>query len=143
MRRPQAWPGGGTGSVASNRWSRDDRVRGLLGPDERVLAYRHAVALDPRQPAADASPEVQPVGDLYVTSERLLYLGCGMRTFDLDDIEEAALSGERILLSLHDGLGVTVDADGPRLLRVQISTARAARAGAAKRARSLGQSSSR
>jgi len=99
--------------------------------------------LDPRQPSVDEGPAGGLSGDLYVTSRRLLLIGRQVLAFDLDDIEDATLSGERIQLLLRDGVGVTVDADGPRLLRVQISTARAARAGSARRSRTVGQASAR
>lgn len=120
----------------------DGRVGPLLGPGERLLAIRHDAGLDPRQPSASGG-FVAPAGDLYVTSERLVHLGKEVRTFDLDDIEDATLDDGRVLLLFHDGLGITVDADRPRLLRVQISTARAARAGSASGEMTGDQASSR
>jgi hypothetical protein len=44
---------------------------------------------------------------------------------DLDEIEDAVVSGERILLVMGDGRGATLDVARPRLLRVEIATARA------------------
>jgi hypothetical protein len=103
----------------------DDRIAPLLGPGERVVAIRHSAQLDRRQPTPgwEAPPGV--AGDLYLTSRRLALVGRQTHSFDLGDIEEAGLSGERLLLALRDGQGVSLDVEQPRLLRVEIATARA------------------
>ena len=41
-------------------------------------------------------------------------------------IEELALAGERLLITLRDGTGLSIDASRPRLMRVQIAAALAA-----------------
>jgi hypothetical protein len=79
-------------------------------------------------------------GRLYLTSTRLVLLG--RLTADgpveselsvaLGDIEELAVVGERLLVSLADGTGITIDAGRPRLLRVQIAAARYAARGDAQ-----------
>jgi hypothetical protein len=79
-------------------------------------------------------------GRLYLTSTRLVLLG--RPTADgpveselsvaLGDIEELAVVGERLLVSLADGTGITIDAGRPRLLRVQIAAARYAARGEAQ-----------
>ena len=46
--------------------------------------------------------------------------------FRPDKIEELALAGERLLITLRDGTGLSIDASRPRLMRVQIAAALAA-----------------
>lgn len=111
----------------------EDRVRDLLDPREQVLAVRHSVGLDRRLGSSRTSAIDSIRGDLYVTTARLVLVGEQVVTFDLDRIEDSALAGESVLLILGDGVGIVLDADRPRLLRVQIAGARAARAGRAQR----------
>jgi hypothetical protein len=42
---------------------------------------------------------------------------------ELGGIDELALAGERLLVTLRDGTGLSIDASRPRLLRVQIAAA--------------------
>jgi hypothetical protein len=106
----------------------DERIQALLAPGEQVIAVRCAVALDRRQTSAE-SPAIDSIrGDLYMTSARLVHVGPTIITFELDDIEDAALAGHRVLLLLRDGRAIALEVDRPRLLRVQIAAARAARA---------------
>jgi len=95
-----------------------------LGPGEWLVARRPSVRIDRRH----HGEELRPCGDLYVTSERVLVLGRGTISIPLDDIEDAALLGGALVLVLCGGNAVTVETDRPRLLRVQIAAARAARA---------------
>lgn len=103
----------------------DGRIAPLLAGDEDLLALRRGVTFDRRQsvPGADLSNAV--AGSLYVTTRRLVLVGRLTLSFSLRDIEEAVLSGERLLLVLRDGIGVSLDVPQPRLLRVEIATARA------------------
>lgn len=103
----------------------DDRIAPLLGPDECVVAVRRSVQLDRRQPSPDSEAPPGVAGDLYLTSLRLALVGRITLVFGLDDIEETGLSGERLLLALRDGQGISLDVEQPRLLRVEIATARA------------------
>lgn len=109
----------------------DERIQHRLFPDEHVLAIRRGAGLDRRQPAVEAGSIVSNRGDLYLTSGRLVHLGDHAITLDLDQIDDAALAGERLLLVLRDGVGVALCVDRPRLFRVQIAAARAARANTA------------
>jgi hypothetical protein len=121
----------------------DDTILPLLAPGERVLALRHSVGLDRRQASAQA-PTIDSVrGDLYVTTERLVHVGDEVLDFRLDDVQDSALAGERVLLILRDGVGIVLNADRPRLLRVQIAAARAARAGSPEQRPGRPQSASR
>jgi len=106
----------------------DPQVRERLRPGEQVLAVWRNVAVD-RLPAPDevVAPAVA-TGDLHLTSTRLLHLSGGPgRSIELDDIGDATVAGERILLTMRHGQGIIIGADQPRLARVQLSAARAAR----------------
>jgi len=96
-----------------------------LGPGERVVAVRRSAQLDRRQPTPGWNAPPGLAGDLYLTTRRLVLVGRLTMSFDFEDIEEAGLSGERLLLVLRDGRGVSLDVEQPRLLRVQVATARA------------------
>ena len=102
----------------------DEQIGPLLEPLERVYATRRAAALDRRQPLP--APGACLPGDLYVTSRRVIQVGCPLVALDLADIREVELSGNRLLLMLTDGSSVALAVDQPRLLRVEISAARAA-----------------
>lgn len=107
----------------------DDRIGPILRAGERALAVRREAAFirrDARAWMADGAPAL---GDLYVTTQRVIHIGPSLVAIELDEIEDAAIAGEQILLLLRDGLDVVIGVERPRLLRVQISTARAARAG--------------
>jgi len=107
----------------------DGRIAPLLGPDEQVLAVRRSVMLDRRQPAAGLNTPAELAGDLYVTSRRLVLVGRLTLSFHLDEIDEAMLSGERLLLVMPGGQGASLDVAQPRLLRVEIAAARVAASG--------------
>ena len=95
----------------------------LLLPGERLVAHRGAATFDRRQPRRQR----RPVGDLYLTSARLLFAGSPRASIPLESIEDAILIGDRIQLMLRGGVGVSIDVDRPRLLREQIAAARATR----------------
>ena len=103
----------------------NDQIAQLLGPDEHVLAVRRSVVLDRRRPPPRASASESLAGDLYVTSRRIVLLGRLTLAIDLDEIEDAVVSGERILLVMGEGRGAALDVARPRQLRVEIATARA------------------
>lgn len=91
-----------------------------LWPGERLLATRTTASLE-----LDGQADVHGLaaGPLYITDARLLVLAHRLLDIELRAIDEIALTGERLLLSLRDGTGVTIDTPGPRLLRVQIAAA--------------------
>ena len=103
----------------------DGLIQPLLGPGERVVATRRSAHLDRRQRLPGEAADPGLAGNLYLTSRRLVLVGRLTLSFDLEEIEEAGLSGERLLLMLRDGRGVMVDVAQPRLLRVEIAAARA------------------
>ncbi len=107
----------------------DGRIAPLLATSERVLAQRRGVVFDRRQTRSGPDVPVGLVGDLYLTSRRLVLIGRLTLSFDLDEIDQAMLAGERLLLVMRGGLGVSLDVGQPRLLRVEIGAARAAARG--------------
>lgn len=104
----------------------DDQVGPLLASGERVLAVRRSALVDRRQPTPGEQASPGLAGCLYVTSRRLILVGRLTLAYELEVIEEAGLSGERLLLVLRDGHGLAIDVAQPRLLRVELSAARAA-----------------
>ena len=107
----------------------DARIAPLLGPGERVVAVRHSAQLDRRLPEPGPEGPAGLGGDLYVTSRRLVLVGRVTLSFDLAEIEDAVISGERLLLVVRGGRGFSLDVAGPRLLRVKIAAARASAGG--------------
>jgi hypothetical protein len=105
----------------------DVRIGPLLTPGEDVLAHHRNVGFERTQRSNEIEPFVRMRGDLYVTSARLVHVGLRVLTIELDDIDDAALVGERVLLVTRGGVGIALDSDRPRLLRVQMAAARAAR----------------
>ena len=95
----------------------DDDVRSHLDRDESVHALRRRAIL--RVPGGDGA--LGHGGTLYLTSRRLLHLGQVVKSVSLTDIEESSLAGERLLLTLRDGEGLTLDVDRPRLLRAEMA----------------------
>jgi hypothetical protein len=104
----------------------DARIAPLLELDEQVVAMRRSALLERRQPPPGSDAPSGIAGDLYLTSRRLVLVGRLTLSFELADIEQVMLAGERLLLVMRDGQGAMVDAPGPRLLRVEIAAARAA-----------------
>lgn len=109
--------------------SPDPCIGALIAPAEHVLASHQWVALDHRQMSAGAAASTPVRGDLYVTTARLVHVGRQVVTVELDDIEDAAIVGDRLLLVTRGGIGITLETDRPQLLRVQLAAARAARTG--------------
>ena len=58
---------------------------------------------------------------MYLTSRRIIHLGQVIVTVQLTDIGEASIAGERLLLTLRNGEGFTLDLDRPRLLRAEMA----------------------
>jgi hypothetical protein len=95
----------------------DDSIRPLLERDESVHALRSRAILS--APGGDGALGIG--GTLYLTSRRLVHLGQVVVSVRLTDIEETSLAGERLLLTLRNGEGLSLDADGPRLLRAEMA----------------------
>ncbi|HYL39759.1 MAG TPA: hypothetical protein VET90_00460 [Candidatus Binatus sp.] len=103
-----------------------NRVRHLLGPGERVVAERHLAFFDRRRPAPGSAEAQGLPGALFITSARLIFIGRVTVAVALADIADVVMSAEQLLLTMRDGIGIALDVDRPRLLRVEISAARVA-----------------
>ncbi len=95
----------------------DPEIVPMLADGEHVhSARRHALLSRPNGHRARGTG-----GRLYLTSRRLVHLGKGVVSVLLTDIEEIALAGETLLLTLHGDEGISLDLDRPRLLRAEIA----------------------
>ena len=95
----------------------DGVIRPLLELGEHVHALRSRAIL--RAPGGDGALGIG--GTLYLTSRRLVHLGQVVVSVRLTDIQETSLAGERLLLTLRNGEGLSLDADAPRLLRAEMA----------------------
>jgi hypothetical protein len=95
----------------------DDVVRPHLDRDERVHSLRRRAILS--GPGGDGA--LGYGGTLYLTSRRLVHLGQVVVSVSLTDVQESSLAGERLLLTLRNGEGLTLDVDQPRLLRAEMA----------------------
>jgi hypothetical protein len=96
----------------------DAEVKRHLGPGEVVHDLRYSAIL---RPPGDRA--LGYGGTLYLTSHRLIHIGQVTVNVQLSDIVETALAGERILITLRNGEGLSVDLDRPRVLRTEIAAA--------------------
>lgn len=99
----------------------DDAIAGELRGDESLHARRSPAMLN-RLDGAGTLPGY--AGTLYLTSRRLIHIGHVTFSVSLGQIEELSVVGERLLLTLSSGEGVSLDLTEPRLLRVMIGMSR-------------------
>lgn len=97
----------------------DEEIAGLLAQGEIVHGLRRSAIL--RAPGDDRA--LGYGGTLYVTSHRLIHLGQVTVNVPLSNILETELAGERLLITLREGEGISLDVDRPRVLRVEIGAA--------------------
>jgi len=97
----------------------DDRIVVHLTPGESVHDLRTRAIL--RTPGGESA--LGYGGSVYLTSRRLVHLGQVNVTVRLTDIVETSLAGERLLLTLPEGEGMTLDIDRPRVFRAQMAAA--------------------
>ena len=119
-------PGRAIGLRAPRGWSPTNALPRSWIRDEWVIAVRTPAILDRRVQRPGEPAREGLGGQLAVTSRRLIWAGRQVLTFELAEVEEIVLSGDRLLVVMRDGVGVALDVDQPRLLRVEISAARAA-----------------
>jgi hypothetical protein len=98
----------------------DGQIAEHLRTGEAVFVERPSSVVS-RHQRSDGADDF--AGSLYLTSERLILVGRTPFEVGLDQIDELALAGERLLVTLADGTGLSIDAARPRLLRVQIAAA--------------------
>jgi hypothetical protein len=97
----------------------DELIVGHLTPGESVHDLRaHAILSTPGGESA-----LGYGGSVYLTSRRLVHLGQVNVTVQLTDIVETSLAGERLLLTLPEGEGMTLDIERPRVFRAQMAAA--------------------
>lgn len=111
---------------APRRLEPDESLAPLVDHDEWLIAVRRSAILNRREPRPSEPPRAGLGGQLAVTSRRLIWAGRQVLTFELASIEEIILSGDRLLVVMRHGVGVALEVDQPRLLRVEIAAARAA-----------------
>jgi hypothetical protein len=100
----------------------DARVAPHIGAGERIHDLRRsAMLLVPGEDRAHGYG-----GVLYLSARRLIHLGQVTVSVQLADIVETSIAGERLLLALRDGEGLTLQVDRPRHLRVEIAAAQRA-----------------
>ncbi len=122
-------------SVARERYLRepqadlppDSGIAPLLEPGESVIAVRRAATVDRR--SAGTSEHEGLLGDLYLTSRRLVFTGRLLLHYPLAEIDDVLLGSGRLLLLLGSGASLALDLDEPGLLRVEIAAARRAAQG--------------
>jgi hypothetical protein len=98
----------------------DAAIEEHIRAGETVVSVRPSSVIS-RHQHGDATDD--HAGRLYLTTQRLVLLGHSDVEVELDQIDELALAGERLLVTLTDRTGLSIDADRPRLLRVQIAAA--------------------
>ncbi len=102
----------------------DDRIGPLLDPDECVIGVRRAVLLERRAGVHEADDGL--LGDLYVTSRRLVLLGRVPVEYPLAEVHEIDVVAGGVRLVVGPGRGVDVKVCDPRVLRVEIAAVREA-----------------
>ncbi|MEO6577709.1 MAG: hypothetical protein ABIO99_02275 [Candidatus Limnocylindria bacterium] len=95
----------------------DEQIRAHLEPGEVVHALRRRAILR----GAEDDRALGYGGTLYLTARRLIHLGQVVLTVKLVDVLETSLAGERLLISLREGEGLSLDVDRPRLLRAELA----------------------
>ena len=120
------------------------RQRGVLGgwdqqpsaPGAELAASEAVLAVRPM--AAVARPAIADgvtAGLLAVTTERLVLVDGHTETLAmLDQLDDVMVVADRLLILLADGGGFAIEAEQPRLLRVQLAGARSAHRAAQRRA---------
>ena len=102
----------------------DERIRTLLDPGEVVVARRFSVSIERRKETPEA--DARMIGDLYVTTRRLVFLGRERIEYGLAEIGDAMEADGALRLIVGDRRGVEIRVSDPRLLRVQIAAVREA-----------------
>jgi hypothetical protein len=97
----------------------DERIAPHLQPNELVLGLRQSAILRP--PGEDRA--LGYGGTLYLTTQRLVHVGQMTVSVQLSNIVETAVAGERLLITLREGDGVSLDVDRPRTLSTEIAAA--------------------
>ena len=108
--------------ASADETSADDARRRLR--EQGIVAVRHGVSIERRKDTRD--PAEGLLGDLYVTTSRLVHLGSVPVEIKLLDIMEAVAATGALRLVVGDGRGVEIRTSDPCLLRVEIAAVREA-----------------
>ena len=99
----------------------DSRVLAQLRVGERLLEHRSQAALTR---VTDDTHSADPTnGALVLTDQRLLHLDGKDIAIDLAEIEELALAGDRLLVTLAGLHGVIIETDATPEFRTAVATA--------------------
>jgi hypothetical protein len=102
----------------------DPHVRSALGSDEQLLAMRQVASVE--NVLERGGPRRS--GRLAITTRRLMMVDGQPETLaGLDELDDVSVVMDRLLVTLTSGAGFRIDAEQPRLLRVQLAAARARR----------------
>ncbi len=102
----------------------DNAMRSALRGGEQLLALREMASID-APPHGGPSPLS---GRLALTNERLVIVdGLAITVATLEELDDVTLIADRLQVMLASGTGFTIEAQSPRLLRVQLAEARANR----------------
>jgi hypothetical protein len=100
----------------------DHQMRSALRPDEQLLAVRQAAGVERLVDGVRSMLS----GPLAITNNRLLLVdGQPVTLASFDELDDVTLVTDRLLVMLTSGVGFTIDAVNPRLLRVELAAARA------------------
>jgi hypothetical protein len=100
----------------------DHQMRLALRPDEQLLAVRQAAGVERLIDGVRSMLS----GPLAITNDRLLVVdGQAVTLASFDELDDVTLVTDRLLVMLTTGVGLTIDAVNPRLLRVELAAARA------------------
>jgi hypothetical protein len=100
----------------------DHQMRSALRPDEQLLAVRQAAGVELLIDGVRSMLS----GPLAITNDRLLVIdGQAVTLASFDELDDVTLVTDRLLVMLTTGVGLTIDAVNPRLLRVELAAARA------------------
>jgi hypothetical protein len=102
----------------------DPHMRAALGSDEQLLAIRQVASVE------DLLERDGPrrSGRLAITTRRLMMVdGQPVTLAGLEELDDVSVVMDRLLVTLTTGAGFRIDAEQPRLLRVQLAAARARR----------------
>ncbi len=102
----------------------DERIGVMLAPGEGVVTVRRGVTFERRKGVRD--PAEALIGDLYVTTARLVCLGQVGVEVPLDEVRDAVVSSGALRLVIGDGRGLEIRTGDPYVLRVEIAAVRLA-----------------
>jgi hypothetical protein len=114
----------------------DARIGVLLAAGEGLVAVRRDVPLERRRRRRTGDQVL--LGDLYVTTARLVYMGSVTVEYPLAGVREAVVVAGALRLVVDGTQGLEIGVPDPRALRVEIGAVREAARTSAARASAAG-----